>query len=83
MTRRAELLKLVAWGTLSALLYVALFANEGRVVEWMSRGGVYALIPLGAAFAFSLVHGVFTGRFWTVLGITERRRSGEGREPSE
>jgi hypothetical protein len=66
---------------LSALLYAALFINEARVLEWLSRGGWYALFPVAAALVFSLVHGTFTDRFWTALGVTERRGPATSEEP--
>jgi hypothetical protein len=39
--------------------------------------GLYFLLPIAAAFAFSLAHGAFTGYFWDVIGIHGKRQNGK------
>ena len=56
-------------GIISLALYAVLLTQQEVVNEYFTKGGVYAFLPIAAAFLFSLVHGNFTGNFWTVLGV--------------
>lgn len=65
--------KLVATGTVTAILYTLLFAFEKEMMASFTRtDGLYPFLPIAAAFAFSLSHGAFTGYFWDALGIKPR-----------
>jgi hypothetical protein len=64
-------------GIISLALYVGLLTQQEVVNEYFTKGGVYAFLPIGAAFLFSLVHGNFTGNFWTVLGIEASKKKKE------
>ncbi|MEK6246043.1 MAG: hypothetical protein AABM33_16285 [Pseudomonadota bacterium] len=65
--------KLIATGTVTAMLYTLLFAFEKDVMASFTRtDGLYPLLPIAAAFAFSLSHGAFTGYFWDLLGVKAR-----------
>lgn len=66
-------LKTVTMGLLSLALYVAVFTHQSLVTSFCTRGGGWAVLPILAAFVFSLVHGVFTRNFWRLLGIRARR----------
>lgn len=70
---RGEIAKTIALGAVALVLYGVLFAMEREILEISSRGGWYFLFPVAIAFAFSLVHGAFTGYFWDVLGIRARK----------
>ncbi len=72
---------LVIYGAGSIFLYAMLFLNEDRVLDWLGRGGWYALIPVVAALAFSFVHGAFTGHFWDALGIRAKQKKPAREEP--
>ncbi len=62
--------RLVIAGTATAALYALLFANEKEVMASFTRtDGLYPLLPVLAAFAFSFSHGAFTAYFWDVLGV--------------
>jgi hypothetical protein len=62
--------KLIATGTVTAMLYTLLFAFEKDVMASFTRtDGLYPFLPIAAAFAFSLSHGAFTGYFWDALGV--------------
>jgi hypothetical protein len=64
---------LIATGTVTAILYTLLFTFEKDVMTSFTRtDGLYPLLPIAAAFAFSLSHGAFTGFFWDVLGVKAR-----------
>lgn len=65
--------KLIATGTVTAMLYALLFAFEEDVMASFTRtDGLYPLLPVAAAFAFSFSHGAFTGYFWDALGVKAR-----------
>ena len=65
--------KLIATGAVTATLYTLLFAFEQDVMASFTRtDGLYPLLPVAAAFGFSLSHGAFTGYFWDALGVKAR-----------
>lgn len=67
--------RLAASGIATAGLYAALFLNEREVMASFTRtDGLYPLLPVVTAFAFSLAHGAFTGYFWDALGVKARPR---------
>ena len=61
----------------SLALYVVLLTQQEVVNEYFTKGGGYAFLPIGAAFLFSVVHGNFTGNFWTVLGVEASKKKKE------
>lgn len=65
-------------GAASAGLYLLLFLFSDQLTELAgaNREGkhwLYALVPLGIALVFSLVHGAFTGHFWDLLGLRAKK----------
>ena len=67
--------KLIGTGTVTAILYTLLFAFEKEVMSSFTRtDGLYPLLPVAAAFAFSLSHGAFTAYFWDTLGVKPRAK---------
>jgi hypothetical protein len=68
-----QLTKTVILGLISAGLYLLLYLFEDRVMEVAAHGDWYFVIPILIAFAFSLVHGAFTGHFWEILGIKAKK----------
>jgi hypothetical protein len=66
--------KLVLMGVVSAALYVTLLMKQDIIIDYFGRGGLYAFLPIAAAFIFSFFHGSFTGSFWTVLGVEARKK---------
>lgn len=64
-------------GIMSLALYVVLLTQQEIVNEYFTKGGVYAFLPIAAAFLFSVVHGNFTGNFWTVLGVEASKKKKE------
>ncbi len=67
----------VLYGTGSMTLYVLLFCYDSelcRLAEAVNGGDkTLFFVPLLIAFAFSLVHGAFTGHFWELVGLKARR----------
>jgi len=76
---RALALTLVL-GAASAVLYFLLFllADELTELARQNRSGdnkLAALVPIGVALVFSLVHGAFTGHFWDLLGLRAKTKA--------
>ena len=63
-------------GVCSLGLYVALMTHQEVVNTYVSKGGMYAFLPIVAAFIFSYFHGAFTGDFWTLLGVEASKKKG-------
>lgn len=57
------------YGSLTAALYGAVFANADIVMQVFTRGGLYAALPIATVFVFSFAHGAFAGNLWSMLGI--------------
>ncbi len=70
---------MIVTGALSVALYAGLLLYQDEVNGTCARAGVYAFLPILTAFLFSFVHGTFTGRFWTVLGIEASAKGGAKR----
>ena len=64
----------VIFGLITVALYAAVFLNSGVVMKYFTKGGMYALLPVGTAFLFSFMHGAFTGNFWSALGIEASKK---------
>lgn len=69
--------KMIFMGIISVGMYAALLLNQDLLNSYFGRGGAYALLPIVTAFAFSFVHGSFTGDFWTVLGVEAAKKKRE------
>ena len=76
-TKKKPVTKMLVTGLLSIALYAVLFSNQDFVSNTFTRGGLYALLPIGTALIFSFVHGAFTGHFWTVLGVEASKKKME------
>jgi hypothetical protein len=57
------------YGAVSVLLYYLLYRYDALILEYSKQGGWFFIIPITIAFAFSVVHGNFTGRFWDLFGV--------------
>jgi len=73
--KRKALKSTIAFGLFSCVLYLAVFLNQGTVMTYFTKGGMYAALPVLTAFLFSFVHGAFTGSFWSALGIEASKKS--------
>lgn len=76
-SRKKPIGKMLIVGIISVGLYGILLSNQGVINDYAGRGGIYALLPIAIAFIFSMVHGSFTGKFWTVLGVEAAKRKKE------
>lgn len=65
--------KTVVYGLASAALYFLAFSNEATIMNYFTRGGAYAALPIATVFVFSFVHAAFAGNLWASLGINARK----------
>jgi len=77
--RKKPVFKMAIMGIFSVALYALLLSKQELVNQHFTRGGIFAFLPIAAAFLFSLIHGSFTGHFWTVLGIEAKKKKTEGK----
>jgi hypothetical protein len=66
--------KTIILGIISVALYATLLLNQDIINSYFGKGSLYALLPIITAFMFSVVHGSFTGNFWTLLGIEAKKK---------
>jgi hypothetical protein len=59
----------IAYGLATAALYAAVFMNSDTIMNYFTRGGWYAALPVATVFLVSYVHGTFSHNVWEVLGI--------------
>ena len=74
--KKKPYVKVVLFGAVVVALYAVLLKQQGLVNDYFTRGGLYAFLPIAAAFLISFVHGNFTGNFWTLLGIEAKKKKG-------
>ena len=75
--KKKPLGKMVIMGIVSISLYATLLLKQDIINDLFVRGGFYAFLPIIVAFIFSVIHGSFTGKFWTVLGIEAAKKKKE------
>ena len=66
--------RVVILGMLSAISYVFIFTNQDAVIDFTTRGGIFAALPIAAAFYFSFVHGAFGSNLLSLLGVKPQGR---------
>ena len=69
ISRKRHVKNCFVFGALTVGLYAAVFGNQGFVMTYFTKGGLYALLPVAVVFAVSYAHGNFTSSFWSALGI--------------
>ncbi len=72
--RKKALKSTIVFGAITAVMYLAVFLNEGTVMTYFTKGGIYAALPVLTVFAVSFAHGAFTGSFWSALGIEASKK---------
>ena len=68
-----QITRAAVYGAFSLFFYFLLYLYEARILEVAGHGRWYFIVPVLIAFAFSLVHGNFTARFWDLLGIRAKK----------
>jgi hypothetical protein len=70
ITRGGRLIgKTIGYGLATAALYAAVFMNSDTIMNYFTRGGWFAALPVATVFLFSYVHGTFSHNVWEVMGI--------------
>jgi hypothetical protein len=64
----------IGLGVASAALYAAVFTNTGTIMQYFTKGGIFAALPIITVFAFSFVYGPFTSNLWSLLGIEATKK---------
>ena len=65
--------KMIIFGSISLVGYIALITNQKLVTEIYTMGGWHAVYPVGTALIFSFVHGAFASNLLSVLGIEAKK----------
>lgn len=76
-TKKKPVAAMIVMGIISIALYATLLLKQDLINNTFAKGGMYAFLPIIAAFVFSYFHGAFTGHFWTVLGVEAARKKKE------
>jgi hypothetical protein len=64
----------IGLGLASAALYAAVFTNTGVIMNYFTKGGIFAALPIVTVFAFSFVYGPFTSNLWSLIGIEATKK---------
>lgn len=76
--KKTVVVKMLLMGLVSFALYALLFTEQEFINAHFAKGGLYAFLPIITAFVFSIVHGSFTGNFWSSLGMhPKQQREGQ------
>ena len=73
-SRRKLVGKTIALGLGSVAIYAAVFWNSGSVMQYFTKGGVFAALPIATVFLVSFVHGAFASNLWSCLGIQATKK---------
>jgi hypothetical protein len=65
----------IGYGAASAVLYAAVFMNSDTVMQYFTKGGMYAALPIATVFFFSFAHGAFASNLWSLLGIEAMKKN--------
>ena len=66
--------KTIALGLGSVAIYAAVFWNSGSVMQYFTKGGLFAALPIATVFLVSFVHGTFAHNLWSCLGIEAAKK---------
>lgn len=73
-SRRKLVGKTIGLGLGAAAIYAAVFWNTGTVMQYFTKGGLYAALPIATVFLVSFVHGTFAHNLWSCLGIEAAKK---------
>ncbi len=78
MNKNKLLLETCLWGIATSILYFLLYYFEETLLAWsggVRQNGWSFAVPVIVALVFSAIHGLFTNRFWKLLGIRAKKIS--------
>jgi hypothetical protein len=65
---------MIILGTLSIIGYMEIFTHQQFITDISTGGGMYASLPIIAAFLFSFIHGGFASEVLSALGIEAAKK---------
>lgn len=68
-SKKSKMIKMMFYGLFSLVLYIVLFTEQDTVMQFYTKGGWYAALPVLTVFVFSFIHGAFASYLWSLLGI--------------
>jgi len=74
MEKRKPVGATIGYGVLTVALYAAVFTHSDTVMQFFTKGGWYAALPIATVFVFSFAHGHFSGHLWSLLGVEAMKR---------
>jgi hypothetical protein len=75
-TNKRPVGKAIIWGIITVAAYLAVFLNVDTVMEYFTRGGVFAGVVLVTALFFSFLHGSFANYLIESLGLKPLTKGG-------
>ena len=72
-TKKKPVVSMLIFGAISLTGYIALVSNQELVMDKFTMGGWYTVLPVGAALAFSFIHGAFSSDLLSVLGLAAKK----------
>ncbi len=73
--RAASLKSMLAFGSVSLVLYGAVFCFADPLTSLFARGGAYCVLPVLTVLVVSYFYAGFAGGFWEALGVRAARAS--------
>ncbi len=67
--KKSYWMKTLVFGIITGALYAAAFSNFETIMHYFTKGGIYTLLPVAAAFVFFYLHGSFISNLWSALRI--------------
>lgn len=67
--RNKLVIRTAGWGIVTLVAYLLVFAHQETVTNYLTRGGVFAILVIVTALLFSFIHGAFANYFLELVGI--------------
>lgn len=80
--RKLAIIKTAVFASLTATLYTAVFSYGDTIMNYWTRGGIYAILPAATACLFFYVQGSLVSSFRTTLALRKERISRREQESS-
>lgn len=74
--RRKMIRQAVIWGIISLVAYLLVFTNQAAVIDYTTRGGLFAVLVIATALVFSFIHGAFANYLLEAIGIRPLKQKG-------
>lgn len=74
--RMKPLKRTIFWGIISLAAYLLILLNQQAVTQYCARGGLSALVVIGAALLFYLLAGAFADSLGEAAGLRAGKKFG-------